>query len=55
MHTHHDHLGVAQQAPGENPARHRAWRRPELAELERDPAKDLLGEEAAGESSWRRG
>jgi hypothetical protein len=55
VHTHHDHLGVAQQAPGEDPARHRARRRPKSAESERDLITDLLGEEAADESSWRRG
>jgi hypothetical protein len=55
VYTHHDHLGVAQQAPGENLARHRARRRPESAEPEQDPATDLFGEEAVDESSWRRG
>jgi hypothetical protein len=50
---HHDHLGEAQQAPGSGRRGVELSSNSE-AEAERDRASDLLGEEAADESIWRR-
>jgi hypothetical protein len=54
VHTHHNHLGDAQQVPGEA-GEVSGSEATERQKPERDLATNLLGEEAADESSWRRG
>jgi hypothetical protein len=53
-HTPHYHRNYPQQAPGRDPAWCRARRRHEPTKPERDPARDLIGEEKISESTWWR-